>query len=67
SRHWGAILKRELGLAMEALRHSGEPAARARLAGQAAGLRSIPEALRQRKRTMRLKRVSDDYIESLLA
>jgi len=66
-RHWGAILGRELGLALEALRHGREPAARARLAGQWAGVRSIPEALRQRRWTMSMKRVSDDYIESLLA
>jgi GT2 family glycosyltransferase len=66
-RHWGAIVRRELGLALEALRHGREPAARARLAGQWAGLRGIPEALRQRRWTMSIKRVSDDYIESLLA
>jgi len=65
-RHWRAIVGREIELALEALRHGREPAARARLAGQLAGLRSIPEALRQRKCTMSIKRVSDDYIESLL-
>lgn len=66
-KHWRAIVSRELGLAVEALRHGREPAARARLAGQAAGIRSIPAALRQRKSTMSIKRVSDDYLESLLA
>ncbi len=66
-RHWPAIVGRELELALDALRHGREPAARARLAGQWAGLRSLPEALRQRRRTMGLKRVSDEYIESLLA
>jgi len=65
-RHWRAILWRELSLAGEALRHGREPAARARLAGQAAGLRAIPATLRERRRTMRMKRVSDDYIESIL-
>jgi GT2 family glycosyltransferase len=65
-RHWRAIVSREIELALEALRHGREPAARARLAGQLAGLRSIPETLRQRKCTMSIKRVSDDYIESLL-
>jgi GT2 family glycosyltransferase len=65
-RHWRAILWRELGLTLEALRHGREPAARARLAGQWAGLRGAPEALRQRRWTMSIKRVSDDYIESLL-
>ncbi|HEX6511393.1 MAG TPA: glycosyltransferase family 2 protein, partial [Chloroflexota bacterium] len=66
-RHWRAILGRELDLALHALQHSREPAARARLAGQLAGLRSVPEALRQRRWTMSIKRVSDDYLESLLA
>jgi GT2 family glycosyltransferase len=66
-RHWGCIVWRELQLAFEALRHGREPAARARLAGQWAGLRGVPETLRQRRWTMSMKRVSDDYIESLLA
>lgn len=65
-RHWRAIVGRELALALEALRHGREPAARARLAGQLAGLRSVPRMLRQRRWTMAIKRVSDDYVESLL-
>ena len=65
-RHWRAIVARELGLSLQALRHGREPAARARLAGQVAGLRGIPETLRQRRWTMSIKRVSDDYIESML-
>jgi GT2 family glycosyltransferase len=65
-KHWRAIVRRELGLAAEALRHGREPAARARLAGQAAGIGGIPAALRQRKATLSMKRVSDDYLESLL-
>lgn len=66
-RHWRAILWQELRLAAEAVRHGREPAARARLAGQMAGLRDIPVALRQRRATMSKKRVSDEYIESILA
>lgn len=66
-KHWRAIVGREFGFAVEALRHGREPAARARLAGQAAGIRNIPAALRQRKFTMSMKRVSDEYIESMLA
>ncbi|HEU0168809.1 MAG TPA: glycosyltransferase family 2 protein [Chloroflexota bacterium] len=65
-RYWPAIVWQELRLAADALRHGREPAARARLAGQARGLREIPQALRQRHSTMRLRRVSDEYIESLL-
>lgn len=65
-RHWRAILWRELRLAAESLVHSREPAARARLAGQAAGLRDIPEIVRQRHSSMSIKRVSDQYLESIL-
>jgi GT2 family glycosyltransferase len=65
-RHWAAIVREELRLALEALVHGREPAARARLAGQARGIREIPQALRQRRQTLRTKRVSDEYLESNL-
>ena len=66
-RYWPAILWQELRLAAEAVRHGREPAARARLAGQMEGVRDIPLALRQRRATLSKKRVSDEYIESILA
>jgi len=65
-KHWRAMVWRELALAIDALSHGREPAARARLAGQAAGLRDIPEMLRLRRDTVTRKRVSNEYLESLL-
>ena len=65
-RHWPAIVWSELKLAAEAVRHGREPAARARLAGQAAGVREAAQALRLRRQVMALRRASDDYIESIL-
>ncbi len=65
-KHWRGIVFQELRLAFEALRHSREPAARARLKGQVAGLWDIRWTLIERQRTMLKKRVSDQYIESLL-
>jgi len=47
-RHWPALLRAQLGFTFEALRHIREPAARARLRGQLAGLRALPQFLRKR-------------------
>lgn len=65
-RHWPAMLAAQLRIAGEALWHGREPAARARLRGQLAGLRRLPTALRKRRAVQALRRVSDDYIESIL-
>lgn len=66
-RHGRAIAAAQLRLAFSALRHGREKAARARLAGQWAGLRGLPRTLRQRGAIRALQHVSDDYVESLLA
>ncbi|HUZ76017.1 MAG TPA: glycosyltransferase family 2 protein [Chloroflexota bacterium] len=66
-RHWREIILQEAKLAFDALRHSREPAARARLRGQAAGVLDARWTLPDRRRIMRTRRVSDQYIESLLA
>jgi GT2 family glycosyltransferase len=65
-RHWLAIVRAQLGFAGESLRHLREPAARARLRGQLAGLAQLPLRLRQRRLIQAGKRVSDEYIASLL-
>jgi GT2 family glycosyltransferase len=65
-RHWLAIVRAQLGFAGESLRHFREPAARARLRGQLAGLGQLPLHLRQRRLIQAGKRVSDEYIEALL-
>jgi len=65
-RHWLAIVRAQLGFAGESLRHFREPAARARLRGQLAGLAQLPLRLRQRRIVQAGKCVSDEYITSLL-
>jgi len=65
-RHWPAIVRAQLGFAGESLRHFREPAARARLRGQLAGLAQLPLRLRQRRVVQASRRVSDEYIASLL-
>jgi len=49
-RHWPAMLQAQLGFTLHSLRHIREPAARARLRGQLAGLRALPHFLRKRAR-----------------
>jgi hypothetical protein len=49
-RHWKALLRSQLGFALHSLWHVREPAARARLRGQLAGLRALPRFLRKRSR-----------------
>jgi GT2 family glycosyltransferase len=65
-RYWPAIVRAQLGFAGESLRHWREPAARARLRGQLAGLAQLPRRLRQRRLVQASRRVSDEYIEALL-
>jgi GT2 family glycosyltransferase len=47
-RHWPQLLARQLRYSVEAILHLREPAARARLRGQLAGLRDLPQFLRRR-------------------
>jgi GT2 family glycosyltransferase len=47
-RHWPALLRSQFGFALHSLWHAREPAARARLRGQLAGLRALPHFLRKR-------------------
>jgi hypothetical protein len=48
-RHWPDLLRSQLGFALQSLRHLREPAARARLRGQLAALRSLPRFLAKRQ------------------
>jgi hypothetical protein len=41
-RYWPALIASQLRFALHSLRHIREPAARARLRGQLAGLRALP-------------------------
>jgi GT2 family glycosyltransferase len=66
-RHWRAILKAQLKIAVEALRAWRGEAARARLRGQLAGMWGLRKWLAKRPAIKAKKRVSDIYIESLLS
>jgi len=60
------IVAAQVRLALEALRHAREPAARARLRGQLAGLLALPAILRRRRAIQARRRVPDAYIASIL-
>lgn len=65
-KHFFEIVTAQLRIAIEALKAWRGEAARARLRGQLAGLINIPFWLTKRGPIQAKKRVSDDYIESLL-
>jgi GT2 family glycosyltransferase len=65
-RHGLRMLWKQLGLALEALRHWRGAAARARLRGQLAALRGLWGTLRRRRAIQARRRVPDSYIASLL-
>jgi len=60
------IVAAQVRLALEALRHARQPAARARLRGQVAGLLALPAILRRRRAIQARRRVPDAYIASIL-
>jgi GT2 family glycosyltransferase len=66
-RHAPRILRAQLRIALEALRHWRGAAARARLRGQLAALLALPTILRVRRAVQGRRRVPDAYIASLLA
>jgi GT2 family glycosyltransferase len=57
-RHWPAMLRAQLGFMLAALWRLREPAARARLRGQLAGLRALPRFLRKRRPAPSSERVA---------
>lgn len=65
--HWPRILAAQLRIAGQALRAWRGAAARARLRGQLAGLLGLRKMLKKRSRVQASRRVSDEYIEGLLA
>ena len=64
--YWWRLLAAQLRIAAEALWHSREPAARARLRGQWAGLRALPAAWRRRRQRQAERRVSLTDLDALL-
>jgi GT2 family glycosyltransferase len=66
-KHWPRILRQQIRVAAEALRAWRGRAARARLRGMAAGLIRIPWLLRKRRAVQRTRRVTIEYLESVLS
>ncbi len=61
------ILWSQVRMAVEAIRHFREPAARARLRGQLAGLRLVPSLLPARRVIQSRRTVPDHYVWSILS
>jgi GT2 family glycosyltransferase len=65
-KHWGRIVLAQLRIAWEALKAWRGEAARARLRGQLAALWGLPGMLAKRRAVQRSRRVSDEYLASIL-
>jgi hypothetical protein len=65
-RYWPRILRAQAQISLEALRAWRGREARARLRGQLAGLLGLPGQLGRRRAVQARRRVSIEYIESIL-
>jgi GT2 family glycosyltransferase len=65
-KHWRRIGRAQIDIAWEAWKAWRGEAARARLRGQLAGLLGLPRMLAKRRAVQASKRVSDEYLESIL-
>jgi len=65
-KYWPRVVGAQLRIAGEALRAWRGEAARARLRGQLAGLLGLGRMLRKRRAIQQARRVSDEYLESIL-
>jgi GT2 family glycosyltransferase len=65
-RFWPRIVLAQMRFTGHSLWHLREPSARARLAGQFAALRQLRLMLGKRREIQHNKRVSDEYVESIL-
>jgi GT2 family glycosyltransferase len=66
-KYWARILRQQMRIAWEALRAWRGAAARARLRGLVAGLIRVPALLRKRGPIQRSRRVTLEYLESILS
>lgn len=66
-RNWPAIVRAQARLAWDALRAWRGEAARARLRGMLRGLLTLPGAFRKRRAIQSCRKVTADYIESILS
>ena len=65
-KYWTRIVRRQTSTAWEAVRAWRGAAARARLRGMATGLLRVPWLLRKRGSIQRSRRVTIEYLESIL-
>ena len=65
-KQWRTVIGGQLQITREALKHWRGAAARARLCGQLAGLLGAPKMLRKRRHIQANRRVSDDYLLSIM-
>ncbi len=65
-KHWRLILKSQLNITREALRHWRGEAARARLRGQLAGLLGLFKMLPKRRQIQSNRRIDDDMLTAVL-
>jgi len=65
-KHWAKIIRAQLRITWNALRAWRGAAARARLRGQFAGLLGLPPMLRKRRAVQASRKVSAEYVESIL-
>jgi len=66
-KYWRSILRQQFRIAGDALRSWRGAAARARLRGMAVGLLSIPWLFGKRQRVQQSRKVTIDYLESVLS
>jgi len=66
-KHWAQILKRQAGIAFDAMRAWRGAAARARLRGMGAAMLHLPLLLKKRRAVQASRRVTIDYVESILS
>lgn len=66
-RHWWRIVSAQLMISLEAMWHSREPAARARLRGQLAGLSEISRAWRRREQRQKMRCVPVRDLDAILS
>jgi GT2 family glycosyltransferase len=65
-KHWRRIVRAQFDITWKALKAWRGEAARARLRGQMAGLWGLPRMLAKRRAVQASKRVTDEYLESIL-
>jgi GT2 family glycosyltransferase len=66
-KHWRQIVRAQLRLALDAVKAWRGKAARARLRGMLSGLLTLPHVLRKRRKIQAGRKVSLDYVESILS